>query len=372
MLDLEYCIEGDFIEDLMGNIFEIKGFHQPQNEIVCFIRYHPTNAISSLDRQKINLQTNKMQNYQKIYELSDKLKYVRQNYPEYEYISEKYYFPLQAVPNCRIIKHYKPEKFLCSSHLSTQESSSSVQRDTYYFCKCLSELSQVPLDHFGVTGSTLVGLETPDSDIDILIYGFEHSTKIRECLRQIFENNPSTTEIRPYNIDELRDHYTFRVPTQTISFYTFLKYESRKLHQGKFRNREFFIRFLPFSDRFIYAQRNLFSTRCIQTLGRISLQGQVAGDQNWWTTPSELEITNVKILSKTDLKEDYLQMLKENNLELSDISSTFTLRGRFTENVRLLEYFQARGSLEVVHIRNQQAYLQLSLGSHPEDYLILQ
>lgn len=372
MPDLEYCIEGDFVEDHLGNIFEVKGFHQPQDKVVCFIRYYPIDKKQSLNRSKTNQQTNQKQNYQKIYDLSDKIAFINQNYPEYQFKSENYYFPLHAVPIQNILKHYKPELYFKQDNYSIREEASQIQRDTSDFCKFLSDQSHVPMKYFGVTGSTLVGLETPRSDIDIIIYGFDNSSKIRDTIRQIFNKSLSGSEIKAYDIEDLRDHYTFRVPTKAISFYDFLKYESRKLHQGKFRNRDFFIRFLPFSGRLSYAHRNLFSIRRIQSMGRITLRGQVAGDQNWWTTPSELEVTNVKIISKKKLKVNYKDILEKIHLDLSEITSTFSLRGRYTENVKLLELFQARGTLELVQIQNQPPFLQLSLGSHMEDYLISQ
>ena len=59
------------------------------------------------------------------------------------------------------------------------------------------------------------------------------------------------------------------------------------------------------------------------------------------------------------------------DLKITDVYQIVSLRGRFTENVRLLERFQAYGSLELVIPNKNESFLQISLGASSEDYFYL-
>ncbi|MHA1674692.1 MAG: hypothetical protein ACTSYI_13820, partial [Promethearchaeota archaeon] len=239
---------------------------------------------------------------------------------------------------------------------------------------------------FGITGSCLGGLEQPSSDIDIIIYGYGASLKVRGYLYTTFRNfspEQRSQKIRPYTSDELPDLYSLRVPGKHISMSKFAQIELRKLHQGFYGGREFFIRYFEFDSREDYARINPFEKQSITGLGRISLSAQVVEDYHWWTTPSRIKIANVSLIDTSSLVASSSRILSQNNLELTDISCTFTLRGRFTENARLLERVHIYGTLELVTLEmgndeiedhndrdEPPMYLQVVLGNHPHDVLL--
>ena len=64
-------------------------------------------------------------------------------------------------------------------------------------------------------------------------------------MAQIFEKS---NNCRKYNLDEYRSHYGWRVGGSNIPFEDFLRSEQRKLHQGKFFNHDFFIRYINSDD----------------------------------------------------------------------------------------------------------------------------
>ncbi|MHA1561153.1 MAG: hypothetical protein ACTSPA_03435, partial [Promethearchaeota archaeon] len=112
---MNYPIEGDFIESKNGHIFEIKGFHQPQDHTVAFIRYAPTSKSPSLEierRKRVNSSNCSLEYYKKIYPLNEKFQYIQEKHPEYLFSHPNYYFQLQAVRNSEIKEHFLPNKFL--------------------------------------------------------------------------------------------------------------------------------------------------------------------------------------------------------------------------------------------------------------------
>jgi len=373
---MNYPIEGDFIESKSGHIFEIKGFHQPQDQTVAFIRYAPTNKSPSLEierRKRVNSSNYSLEYYKKIYPLIEKFQYIQENHPKYLFSHPNYYFQLQAVPNSEIKEHFLPNKFLQILHNSKEIlPSSSVLKDALDLCNYLSEKSGVSYEYIGITGSLLVGLQNEQSDIDLIIYGYENSIQVRKVIKENFQIQDEKHALCTYSIEDYRDLYKSRAKGSSISFQKFLQYEVRKFHQGKFRNRDFFIRFLEYSNRNEYKKENQFENRKIMILGRIGLSGEVVNDEYWWTSPSRVQIADISIQNSNMLIPDVHDLLRNYYLNITDINQIISLRGRFTENIRLLERFHVLGSLELVIPNEKDPYLQISLGTSPEDYYYLQ
>ncbi|MHA1646388.1 MAG: hypothetical protein ACTSVL_02345 [Promethearchaeota archaeon] len=371
-----YPIEGDFIESKSGHIFEIKGFHQPQDQTIAFIRYAPTSKSPSLElerRKRVNSSTCSLEYYKKIYPLKEKFQYIQENHTEYLFSHPNYYFQLQAVTNSEIKEHFLPNKFLQILHISEEIlPSSSVLKDAHDLCLYLSKNSGVSYEYIGITGSLLVGLQNEESDIDLIVYGYENSIKIRKVIKENFQNQNKKHPLHAYSMENYRDLYKSRAKGSSISFQKFLQYEVRKLHQGKFRNRDFFIRYLEHSNREEYRKENQFENRTIKSLGRISISGEVVNDEYWWTTPTRVQIADITIKNAVELIPNVNDLLKKNSLKITDIHQIISLRGRYTENVRLLERFHVFGSLELVIPKEKDSYMQISLGTSPKDYFYLQ
>jgi len=65
------------------------------------------------------------------------------------------------------------------------------------------------------------------------------------------------------------------------------------------------------------------------------------------------------------------ELLTRYDLQLQNIWRTFTLRGRFIENIRLLEPFTGYGTLELIVPERDHPFLQISFGNYARDYLKL-
>lgn len=107
---------------------------------------------------------------------------LKTTYPQYLYDASEYNITVSAVPTGNIIEHFKPEKKMVELSTSTID---SLQRKVVHFVSSLSQLSNVSVENFGVTGSILLGIHSPTlSDIDVTVYGIESSYAVKEALSQ--------------------------------------------------------------------------------------------------------------------------------------------------------------------------------------------
>jgi predicted nucleotidyltransferase len=377
LIDLEhYPIEGDILQTQSGCFFDVIGFDHPNNRIIAYPRYVPTNQ--ETDRilypnqniayfaQQIPSQTKKTLVYfQKLVDFAAKTQFLSEKMPHFIYSPSNYDMDFHTVPISEIKYHYRPE----DRNLWNQRSADELSQISQDFVDLLVKQAGISPDHIGITGSQLIQLTNAQSDIDIIIYGFLNSLKVRNVIRDYFNESNQNRLIRQYTLAEFKELYSKRVDASGVRYFDFLKYELRKLHQGKYSGRDFFIRFLEHPQRQTYRQENQFDSQQIRNLGRIKINGEVRGDEHWWTTPAWVEIINLQIENISELQTNYKALLEQYNLELDRIWRTYTYRGRFIENIRLLEQFSAYGNLELVIPPHDTPFLQISFGSDARDYL---
>jgi hypothetical protein len=84
---LESPIEGYFVITSDNLVFEVKGVVHPENRIIAYLRYVPSESSST--------------GFKKVYDLDEREKYLREKYPEYLWNSE---------PHGRIVQSVSEEK----------------------------------------------------------------------------------------------------------------------------------------------------------------------------------------------------------------------------------------------------------------------
>lgn len=349
-----YPIEGDFIETKEGYIFEVKGFEHPEDRVIAYIRY-------------INPSIRK----EKLYEISDRFSFLQNHAPHYLYQPPWMDFVIQSVHRENIAKIYlsnENTENIMAEYKKTKKTRSESYKKLLDFIEYLSVGSGVPYKHFGITGSHLLGREHEHSDLDLVIFGRMNSKKVREFIRSCF--NSTESEIRAYSYEELKKHYSFRAKGSSITILQFISAEARKLHQGFFKDTEYFIRFFEYETRDEY--RTLFSNPNefkIISLGRVRIKTSIRDDYSWWITPSEILFGNIEKIEILEKTSHFNQILEQYNLDLKEIKGSFTLRGRYTENAKLLETAIVEGKLECVVTPSKSPFLRIYLGTHPEDKL---
>jgi predicted nucleotidyltransferase len=187
----------DFIEDYEGRLYAVSAYDNSV-KVGCILRYIPD---SGGERKNIE-----GKRFRKL-EFHEAYAYISSEKPEYADI-------IQRVPPSDITRVLKPE----------EEIDSITRRST--LVSTLSRLFELPRGSYGCTGSYLCGLETEQSDIDLVVYGrtFFHA-------RTILRNAIAKGRISAITDEVWESIYRKRDPE--LSRDEFLLHEKRKWNRGQ-------------------------------------------------------------------------------------------------------------------------------------------
>jgi len=331
-------IEGWYLETVEKLIFTVKGHLHPYGHLVAYVRYapHPEG-----DRERGGVR------YKRLYHLDEQENFLLEHYPHYLLYDGVMDELLQAVPIKRIVKLYDPTEKLIELQRS-RGLLTPVEQDALSFAELLASRAKVPLESLGVSGSILVGLHKPSSDIDLVVYGVNSSRLVHSALLSMLNEDD---EVKKLDVEGFRRLYEFRVKDTRIPFETFISQESRKVIQGRFRGREYFIRFVKLRHELT----ELYGDSFIKCLGRATIRARVASDENAIFTPCVYQILNVEFLE---------------GVKVPKLTQVCSFRGRFCEQAKVGEEVIASGKVEEVQRKDGEVYHRLVVGATPNDYLI--
>ncbi|OLS15556.1 MAG: DNA polymerase beta domain protein region [Promethearchaeota archaeon CR_4] len=333
-------IEGFFVETPERLIFDVKGLLHPPNRTVAYLRYYP--CMQGLrERNRVK--------YTKVYDLKERSSWLAANYPEYLWHCEQWQMEVQAVPSERITS-YDPRRKLQELSRMPEDQISPAAKNARDLANLFQ--SRVPdPSEVGVTGSILVGLDAADSDYDLVVYGQSNCRSLFSTMDSLFSREK---ELMKYTFADMPARYQFRAAGSGVSIEQFSFHELRKTHQGRFRNMDFFLRYVQYPEE---AGVDFASTR-FSKLGPVQITGVVEDDSLALFTPCAYRVT----VSSIDG-----HIPSQTNLQM--ITEIVSFRGRFCEQLAAGEYFRGQGILEQVETRNGMHYRFL-LGNQPTDYLV--
>ena len=331
--------EGDLIENFDGCIFDVKGLIHPQSRIVAFIRYVPEpNGNRERDGKR----------YNKFYSLSKRYALLKQNYPQYLLNDPVFNTLLCEVPHQDVKQHYQPARGL--QGLRKRDNLDETETTALQFMELLRENAGVPWSKLGISGSILVRLHTPSSDIDPIVYGSETGYRVHSTLKRMLKDKNSPFKL--YNTDGLRELFAFRSRDTVTSFEDFVRTDSRKVSHGKFVGRDFFIRFVKDWNEV----SEQYGTIIYKPEGRARIKATVVDDSEAIFTPCSYKLANVEILEGPHVE---------------PIEEIVSFRGRFCEQAKSGEYVIAEGKVERVQSKGDREHFRLLVGSKVSDHMIL-
>ncbi|MFX1328248.1 MAG: nucleotidyltransferase domain-containing protein [Promethearchaeota archaeon] len=338
-------IEGDYIETKNDNlIFDVKGLLHPKDRKVCYLRFYPH---PDGDRKKNGIY------FHKVYNLNERYNFLREKYPKYLFFSKELDMEVQSVKKKDIKKIYTPRSFF--KKLVDAKNLSLIEKYSKELCELLINEGNLSESSIGITGSVMVGLHTEDSDIDLIIYGTETCLKFQENMTPLFKKS---NNIRKYNLDEYKSHYHWRVGGSNIPFETFLKIEQRKQHQGKFMDRDFFIRYIKSPKDW----KGDFYDYQFKNYGHVKIKANILDSTDSIFTPCLYKINPIKIL------ESNFNINRINEKNITEITS---FRGRFCEQGKTGEDVLVEGKLEKVNYKNTSSYFRIVLTDPIYDKMII-
>jgi len=330
--------EGDMVETVEGLIFDVKGFVHPPDRIVAYLRYVES---PNGDRRRGG------KTYIKVYSLSEREEVLKKKYPEYLCYDPIFGDYMQEVPNRRVLRIYKPQNKV--SELLKKSRLDRVEGDAMGFISLLHDLSNVDLKNLGISGSILVDLYKEDSDIDVIVYGKKNCLSVHAALEE--EMRRESGPILKYDLEGLKKLYEFRSKDTWMPLKDFIRMERRKFMQGRFRGRDFFMRFIPDWNEV----NEKYGDRIYVPSGYAKIKAKIADDSESIFTPCRYLIEDVKILEGTKVP------------NLKEIAS---FRGRFCEQARKGEIVIAQGKVEKVIEKNGTEFFRLILGAKPSDFML--
>jgi len=331
--------EGDLIETLDGNIFDVKGLVHPPDRIVAFIRFTPD---SGGERKRDN------KRYKKVYPLHERYALLRERFPQYLIFDSVFNEWLCEVPTEMVKKHYEPTKYL--SQLRRNRAFEELEKQTLELAKLLRRRADVKWNALGVSGSLLVGLHTATSDIDVMVYGSKNCEKVYDALKSLVCDEAS--HVKTYSGLELRALFDFRSKDTDVRFEDFVRTESRKVLQGKFHQRDYFLRCVKEWNEI----SEQYGSVHYDPVGEAKIRATIADDSGMIFTPCTYLIVDVETVD---------------GKKVESIREIVSFRGRFCEQARRGEQIIARGKVERVQKLDEKEYFRLLLGNKPSDFMIL-
>ncbi|MCL6578660.1 MAG: hypothetical protein K6T73_04655 [Candidatus Bathyarchaeota archaeon] len=332
--------EGELLKTKVDVIFEVKGLVHPSSRVIAFPRFIPESQGNRIHGKSV---------YKKIYSISERFKFLEQNFPQYIVYDPVFDEQLCEVPLEDAKRHYKPVNRL--RQLRHCEGLDDLEMDALSFLELLKKQAGIRWANMGISGSLLVKLHTQSSDIDPIVYGSENCRKVYEALKSL--TTEAKSNVKKYTTEELQKLYEFRVRDTQMSFEDFVRTESRKVLQGKFKNRDYFMRFIKDWSEI----HESYGTVQYRNVGYARIKAEIVDDSDAIFTPCTYKLTNAEILEGT---------------RVGLIEEIASFRGRFCEQARKGETVVAQGKIERVKDKRQnREYFRLLLGNKPSDYMLL-
>jgi predicted nucleotidyltransferase len=334
------AVESFYLETRDGLFFAVKGLEHPPDRIIAVLRYAPDP--DGGDRAKAGM------SYRRLYRFDEQMQWIRSGYPQYLAFDPVFQADLQSVPRSAVRRIYDPRMRLQEL---LQKPVQRIEADAAAFADLLQRKSGIPSSGLGISGSLLIGLHTELSDLDISVFGSENGKKVHRALRDALDVRP-VAGLRRLDRAGMEELYRQRAPDTPMPFGEFESLEKRKINQGNFRGRPYFIRFIKTEPE----AGNTYGDPRYVPLGRASITAAIADDTEAIWTPCRYLIDKVRIHDGPAV------------LHLNEIVS---FRGRFCEQARVGESISATGTLERVQSGGENVRHRLLLGNTPEDTMMV-
>lgn len=241
-------------------LFAVVSPLEEQGKALCFLRY------AYLDRQWRKLPTDQANQL------------LSQSYPHYLHFSAALQASLHAVPIELIKQHYQPRKVLAA--LLDAASDDPVINDLQQLC-ALFAVNGLPLHELGITGSLLVGMQTQNSDIDLVIYDRALFHRTRSLVQALIASGHCQTLQDSDWLD------SFQRRGCDISLDEYIWHEQRKYNKALINGRKF--------DLSLLSRESEAADASFQKRGVVQIEARVIEDSHAFDYPAMFRIDHPNI-----------------------------------------------------------------------------
>ncbi|RLF05332.1 MAG: hypothetical protein DRJ60_05750, partial [Thermoprotei archaeon] len=202
--------------------------------------------------------------------------------------------------------------------------------------------ADIPISDLGVTGSILIGIHRPFSDIDLVVYGRESALKVREALKRLYQEPKRGIDKLPQDkFNELLDRrqrlfYLSKDDAEIICM--------RKWNRGSFKGKDFSMH--PVKKE--HEINEAFGEFKYKPIGIATIRGIVVNAVDAIFMPSRWMIE----------VEDFIEGREVNNL-----MELCSYEGLYMGVIGEGEKFEAKGKVEAVYRRGRLSHYRLLIGS---------
>ncbi|MCI5866848.1 MAG: DNA polymerase subunit beta [Methanosphaera sp.] len=207
-----------FIQTKDDLFFAINGYTHPDEYIVAFLRYIPS---EDGDRNYNGIKYTKVGS-------DEAYTYIKENHPNYLFDWNVENKKMMGVPRCDIKKILNPTEKL--KQILEDKTDNPFNNKVQKLAETFHSKAGISYDDMGITGSALLGFQNEKSDIDFIIFGLENHKKARNLYGKL-KNDPESI-LDPIDDNFWEFVYNKRIKDDTLSFEEFKFYEMRKNIRG--------------------------------------------------------------------------------------------------------------------------------------------
>jgi predicted nucleotidyltransferase len=333
-------IEGFAVETRDDLIFTVKGLLHPPDRVIAYLRYLPDPAG---ERARDGVR------YRRVYRFEEQEAILNTRYPVYLANDPVFGLRLQSVPYQLIRSVYDPRRSLAA--LRQRGPDDPLETDALALAQLIHETADVPQASLGISGSLMLSLHRPSSDLDLIVYGEIASRDVHQALCDLLHESPGP--LRRPNPEELAALHAEHRPDTPLAFDAFARLQSRKLNELRFQGRETFIRFVRLPEE----SDERYGDNRFDPLRQVEVRARVTDDRDAIFTPCRYTVEDAALPDGTPLP---------------GLREIVSFRGRFSDQVRAGEWAAARGSLERVTQDERTVHHRLVVGGRAGDYLLAQ
>jgi predicted nucleotidyltransferase len=166
-----------------GLIFRVFGYTHPSSAYVCDTEYAPAEIFKSKNPKAFRIAGKHV--FYKFYE-DEGWKFVKNNFPQHMIYLPTLRKKVVGFEHSNIIEVRKPNEKL--GKLIAKRPKDELSTALQSILKIVAESSGLSIKNFGVFGSLLHGFYHPRfSDIDLIVYNRKNLAKLRETLRELYQ-----------------------------------------------------------------------------------------------------------------------------------------------------------------------------------------
>lgn len=334
----------DYVETIEGMFFTVVGNVHPISHVIAYLKYVPS-PYGKWGRER---KFERALPYYTVPMLLDTINYLKQHHPHYVTFFNELGVEMSAVPLNRVLKHYCPELRLQEMIEKPKDQLEAMAID---LAQVVADEAGIRIEDLGVTGSLLIGIHQPFSDIDLVVYGRESAMKVRDALLRLYkEPKRGIKELPKERFEELlerrqRFFYLSRREAEIIC--------SRKWNRGFFKGKDFSIHPVKREDEV----KEVFGEFVYKPIGLATIRGVVVDSSESIFMPSRWFVEDVESIS---------------GLNVEGLTELCSYEGLYIGVVHEGEEFEARGKVEAVYRRGRLSHYRLLIGSpeaRGQDYL---